>query len=148
MIRALAALFVSVNCWSQTIPPLYPAQTESDFVVRNFTFETGETLPELRLHYITIGNPDRDASGHVRNAVLIMHGTGGSGRGFMAEGFGGELFRAGQPLDAAKYFIILPDGIGHGKSSKPSDGLHARFPHYRYEDMVRADYLLVHDGLK
>jgi homoserine O-acetyltransferase len=147
MTRTLVALFLAVICWSQPTPQLY-RQTESDFVVRNFAFKAGETLPELRLHYITIGNPVRDASGHVNNAVLIMHGTGGSGRGFMSERFGGELFQAGQPLDAAKYFIILPDGIGHGKSSKPSDGLHARFPHYRYDDMVRADYLLVHDGLK
>jgi homoserine O-acetyltransferase len=148
MIRALAAMFLAVTCWPQTPPPVYPEQTESDFVVRSFTFKSGETLPELRLHYITIGHPARDASGHVSNAVLIMHGTGGSGLGFTSEGFGGELFRAGQPLDAAKYFIILPDGIGHGKSSKPSDGLRARFPRYRYDDMVRADYLLVHDGLK
>ena len=148
MTRSLLVLILAVTCWSQTTPPLYPEQTESDFVVHNFAFKAGETLPELRLHYITIGKPDRDAYGHVSNAVLIMHGTGGSGRGFTSEDFGSELFRAGQPLDAAKYFIILPDGIGHGKSSKPSDGLHARFPHYRYDDMVRADYLLVHDGLK
>jgi homoserine O-acetyltransferase len=148
MIRALAAMFLAVTCWPQTQPLVFPEQTESDFVVRNFAFKSGETLPELRLHYITIGHPARDASGHVSNAVLIMHGTGGSSRGFISERFGSELFLAGQPLDAAKYFIILPDGIGHGKSSKPSDGLHARFPHYRYDDMVRADYLLVHDGLK
>jgi homoserine O-acetyltransferase/O-succinyltransferase len=148
MIRTLLPLFLAATCWSQTGAPSYPEQSESDFVVRNFGFKSGETLPELRLHYITIGKPVRDASGHVSNAVLIMHGTGGSGRGFTGEGFGGELFRAGQPLDAATHFIILPDAIGHGKSSKPSDGLHARFPRYRYDDMVRADYLLVHDGLK
>jgi homoserine O-acetyltransferase len=148
MTRMLLPLFLGVACWAQTPQPLYPEQTESDFIVRNFAFKTGETLPELRLHYITIGKPVRDGSGHVGNAVLIMHGTGGSGRSFTSDGFGGELFKAGQPLDAAKYFIILPDGIGHGKSSKPSDGLHARFPHYRYDDMVMADYLLVHDGLK
>jgi homoserine O-acetyltransferase len=148
MIRTLAALFLAATCWSQATQTVYSQQTESDFVVHNFAFKSGETLPELRLHYITIGKPDRDASGHVSNAVLIMHGTGGTGAGFTSEGFGGELFRAGQPLDAAKYFIILPDGIEHGKSSKPSDGLHARFPHYRYDDMVQADYLLVHDGLK
>jgi len=147
-IRTLLPLFLGVTCWAQTAQPLYPEQTESDFVTRDFAFKSGETLPELRLHYITIGKPARDASGHVSNAVLIMHGTGGTGSGFMSERFAGELFRAGQPLDAAKYFIILPDGIGHGKSSKPSDGLHAHFPHYRYDDMVRADYLLLHDGLK
>jgi homoserine O-acetyltransferase len=148
MTRTLAAFSLAVTCWSQTNPPAYPGQTEGDFVVRNFAFKSGETLPELRLHYITIGKPDRDASGHVTNAVLIMHGTGGKGSGFTSEAFGGELFLAGQPLDAARYFIILPDGIGHGKSSKPSDGLRSHFPHYRYDDMVRADYLLVHEGLK
>jgi homoserine O-acetyltransferase len=148
MIRTLLGLLLAVTCWSQSTPPRYSEQTESDFVVRNFAFKSGGILQELRLHYITIGKPARDASGHVSNAVLIMHGTGGSGNGFTSERFGDELFRAGQPLDAAKYFIILPDAIGHGKSSKPSDGLHARFPHYRYDDMVRADYLLLHDGLK
>jgi homoserine O-acetyltransferase len=148
MIRALLPLLLAGTLWSQSTPSHYAEQTESDFVVRNFAFKSGETLRELRLHYITIGKPAQDASGHVGNAVLIMHGTGGNGSGFTSERFGDELFRAGQPLDAAKYFIILPDAIGHGKSSKPSDGLHARFPHYRYDDMVRADYLLVHDGLK
>lgn len=120
---------------------------EADFVARDFTFHTGEKLPELRLHYITIGEPRRDAAGHVRNAVLIMHGTGGSGRPFLGPGFGGELFGKGQPLDASRYFIILPDAIGHGGSSKPSDGLRARFPHYDYEDMVRADYRLLTEAL-
>jgi homoserine O-acetyltransferase len=149
MIRTLPALLLlAVTCWSQSTQPLSLGQTEGDFEVRNFSFQSGETLPELRLHYTTIGKPVRDAAGRVRNAVLIMHGTGGTGGGFASEIFGGELFRAGQPLDAAKYFIILPDAVGHGKSSKPSDGLHARFPHYRYADMVRAEYLLVHDGLK
>jgi homoserine O-acetyltransferase/O-succinyltransferase len=148
MLLVLLSMAVSAACWSQTAPPSYPQQTESDFVIRNFAFHSGETLPELRLHYITIGKPVRDASGHVSNAVVIMHGTGGTGGAFIGAGFGGELFRAGQPLDAAKYFIILPDAIGHGKSSKPSDGLHARFPQYRYDDMVRADYSLVRDGLK
>src|SRR5580692_4511379 len=145
MIRALLPLLLAGTLWSQSTPSHYAEQTESDFVVRNFAFKSGETLPELRLHYITIGKPDRDASGHVTNAVLIMHGTGGKGSGFTSEAFGGELFLAGQPLDAARYFIILPDGIGHGKSSKPSDGLRSHFPHYRYDDMVRADYLLVHE---
>jgi homoserine O-acetyltransferase len=148
MVRTLLPLFLAVIGWSQTDTPPYPEQMESDFVAHNFAFKSGEKLPDLRLHYITIGKPARDASGHVTNAVLIMHGTGGSGRGFTGEGFGGELFRVGQPLDAAKYFIILPDAIGHGKSSKPSDGLHTRFPNYRYDDMVRASYLLVRDGLK
>ena len=125
----------------------FPTPTEGDFVVRDFTFATGETLPSLNLHYRTIGAPRRDASGTVRNAVLILHGTGGTGGGFLNQTFGGELFGAGQLLDATRYFIILPDGIGHGKSSKPSDGLHARFPHYTYDDMVRAQYQLVTEKL-
>src|SRR5262245_57729797 len=126
----------------------FPTPVERDFVARNFRFGTGETLPELRLHYRTIGTPRRDASGIVRNAVLILHGTGGTGAGFLSRTFGGELFGAGQLLDATKYFIILPDGIGHGKSSKPSDGLRTTFPKYTYDDMVRAQHELLTDGLK
>ena len=108
----------------------YPAPAQGDFVVRNFRFASDEKLPELRLHYRTLGTPHRDAQGVVRNAVLILHGTGGSGAQFIRPEFAGALFGAGQPLDASRYFIILPDGIGHGQSSKPSDGLHAVFPHY------------------
>ncbi|MBI1872377.1 MAG: alpha/beta fold hydrolase [Acidobacteria bacterium] len=126
----------------------YPAPVEGDFVVREFTFTTGEKLPELRLHYRTIGTPKRDASGVVRNAVLILHGTGGSGQGFLSPNFGGQLFGAGQLLDATRYFIVLPDGIGHGRSSKPSDGLRMTFPKYTYDDMVRAHHALLTDGLK
>jgi homoserine O-acetyltransferase len=126
----------------------YPAPVDGDFVVSNFTFGTGEMLPALNLHYRTIGAPRRDRSGVVRNAVLILHGTGGSGNGFLTPTFAGQLFGAGQLLDATRYFIVLPDGIGHGKSSKPSDGLHARFPKYTYDDMVRAQHALLIDGLK
>jgi homoserine O-acetyltransferase/O-succinyltransferase len=126
----------------------YPPPTEADFTIQNFKFGTGETLPQLRLHYRTIGTPRRDASGVVQNAVLILHGTGGTGAGFLSQTFGGELFGAGQLLDATKYLIVLPDGIGHGKSSKPSDGLHARFPKYTYDDMVRSQHALLTDGLK
>src|SRR5499425_2620397 len=118
----------------------YPTPIEADYVIENFKFKTGEVLPELRLHYRTIGTPLRDASGIVRNAVLIMHGTGGTGGGFLTPGFAGQLFDEGQLLDGNTHFIILPDGIGHGRSSKPSDGLHARFPHYTYDDMVFAQY--------
>ena len=125
-----------------------PAAIEGDFTARNFTFGSGETLPELKLHYRTIGTPRRDASGAVRNAVLILHGTGGTGAGFLSRTFGGELFGAGQLLDATRYFIILPDGIGHGKSSKPSDGLKMKFPKYTYDDMVRAQHAMLTDGLK
>ncbi len=102
----------------------------------------------LNLHYRTIGTPQRDASGVVRNAVLILHGTGGTGAAFLSQTFGGELFGAGQPLDATRNFIILADAIGHGKSSKPSDGLHAKFPKYTYDDMVRSQHALLIDGLK
>jgi homoserine O-acetyltransferase len=144
MVRSLLVLLLSVAAWAQTAPQ----PVESEWVARDFTFKSGEKLPELRLHYITLGAPARDAAGHVRNAVFIMHGTTGSGRAFLNPQFGGELFGPGQPLDATRYFIILPDAIGHGQSSKPSDGLHMKFPHYDYDDMVRADYLLIHDGLK
>src|SRR5262249_38666362 len=113
--------------------PAVPAAVEGDYVARDFRFGTGETLPELKLHSRTLGTPQRDASGVVRNAVLILHGTGGTGAGFLSRTFGGELFGPGQLLDAARYFIVLPDGIGHGKSSKPSDGLHMRFPKYTYD---------------
>ena len=129
---------------SQAAPP-QPA--EGDFVLRNFRFTSGETLPELRIHYRTYGTPRKDAGGVVGNAVLIMHGTGGTGAQFTGRGFAGELFNPGQPLDATKYFLILPDDIGHGRSSKPSDGLRAKFPRYGYSDMVEAEYLLVTEGL-
>src|SRR4029077_18893534 len=98
-------------------------------------FGSGETLPALTVHYRTIGTPRRDASGTVRNAVLILHGTGGTGAAFLSPTFGRELFGPGPLIDATRYFIVLPDGIGHGKSSKPSDGLRARFPKYTYDDM-------------
>jgi homoserine O-acetyltransferase len=125
----------------------YPAPAEGDFVIRDFRFRSGEVLPELRLHYTTVGTPQKDSAGVVRNGVLIMHGTGGTGRAFLREQFAGVLFGPGQLLDATKYFIILPDAVGHGGSSKPSDGLHARFPHYGYRDMVEAQYRLLTEGL-
>ena len=125
-----------------------PAPVEGDYVIRDFHFASGETLPELRLHYTTYGKPRRDAHGKVENAVLILHGTGGSGHSLINDHFSGLLFGKGQVLDSNKYFIILPDGIGHGKSSKPSDGLHARFPKYAYADMVAAQHTLVQQGLE
>ena len=126
----------------------YPAPTEGDYTIRDFKFTSGETLPELRLHYRTIGKPEKDAQGKTTNAVLIMHGTTGSGAQFVPRPeFADQLFAKGHPLDATKSFIILPDGIGHGKSSKPSDGLHAKFPHYGYLDMVEAQYRLLTEGL-
>ena len=124
------------------------AKSEGDFVVANFHFASGETLPELRLHYITLGHPHRNGQGHVDNAVLIMHGTGGSGKSLMVDRFAGVLFGKDQLLDASRYYLILPDAVGHGRSSKPSDGLHARFPKYGYQDMVAAQYALVTQGLQ
>jgi len=124
-------------------PRNYPTPVEGDYGIQNFRFRSGETLPELRIHYRTIGAPQRDSSGIVRNAVLIGHGTGGAGTQFLSPQFANVLFGPGQSLDATKYYIILPDGIGHGGSSKPSNGLHARFPHYTYDDMVAAQYELL-----
>jgi homoserine O-acetyltransferase len=126
-----------------------PARAQVDtgtYVIRDFRFQSGETLPALRLHYMTIGRPRRDAAGVVRNAVLILHGTTGSGRQFLNPLFT-ELYGAGEALDTATHYVILPDGIGHGASSKPSDGLHARFPHYTYDDMVAAQYRLLTEHL-
>jgi homoserine O-acetyltransferase len=124
-----------------------PPQFESDFVITNFQFHSGQTLPGLRVHYLTFGKPERDANGTVRNAVLILHGTTGSCGQFLTPAFADELFGKGQPLDVTRYYIIIPDGIGHGRSSKPSDGLRAKFPNYGYLDMVEAQYRLVTDGL-
>jgi homoserine O-acetyltransferase len=141
-------LLVALGCpayqsnLSQSISP-----QQGDFVVRGFQFKSGETLPELRLHYRTLGKPARDASGRATNAVMILHGTGGSGQQFLAPQFANVLFGPGQPLDANRYFIILPDNIGHGNSSKPSDGLRARFPQYDYDDMVAAQHELLEKAL-
>jgi len=142
----LVLLFLTI-CFSPLLshaqtPPQrnYPAPVEGDYVISNFHFRSGETLPELKMHYRTIGTLQRDTSGVARNAILIGHGTGGAGTQFLSPQFGNVLFGPGQLLDATKYYIILPDGIGHGGSSKPSDGLHAKFPHYTYDDMVAALY--------
>jgi homoserine O-acetyltransferase len=120
---------------------------EGDYVARNFKFRSGETLPELRLHYATLGTPHRNARGEIENAVLILHGTGGDGKQFFRPQFADVLFAPGGVLDPAKYYIILRDGIGHGKSSKPSEGLRAKFPQYDYDDMVAADHELLTKGL-
>lgn len=145
---ALAAILAAVSVGAaKAEPPALAQAKEGDFVVRDFRFKSGETLPQLRLHYTTLGQPKRDAQGHVTNAVMILHGTGGTGRQFFAPQFADVLFAPGGLLDPAKYYIILPDGVGHGKSSKPSDGLHARFPHYDYDDMVLAQHELLTKGL-
>src|SRR5271170_4658123 len=120
---------------------------EGDYTAHDFHFKSGETLPALHLHYRTLGTPTRDANGRVTNAVLILHGTGGWGGNFLAPQFAGVLYGPGQLLDITRYYIILPDNIGHGKSSKPSDGMHAHFPQYEYADMVAAQHELVEKGL-
>ena len=124
-----------------------PEVKEGDFIVRDFRFGSGERLPELRMHYRTLGVPRKDARGRVDNAVMILHGTGGSGAQFLQPQFADELFGPGQPLDTSRHYIILPDNIGHGGSSKPSDGLRMRFPKYDYDDMVEAQRRLLADGL-
>src|SRR5436305_1413657 len=146
MRRSFASL-LSIAAANFAFAADYPTPTESDFTIRDFRFTSRETLPELRLHYRTLGKPEKDAQGKTTNAVLIMHGTTGSGAQFIRPEFAGELFGAGQPLDATKFFIVLPDGIGHGKSSKPSDGMHAKFPRYGYLDMVEAQYRLLTEAL-
>lgn len=124
-----------------------PKPAPGDFVVKDYKFENGETLPELKIHYLTLGTPQKNKDGVVTNAVIILHGTGGSGSNFLGRNFGGVLFGKGQLLDADKYFIVLPDNIGHGASSKPSNGLHAKFPHYCYHDMIVAQYRLLTEKL-
>ncbi len=130
-------------------PPAHdwPAPQAANFEIKDFVFASGERLANLRIHYMTLGAPHRDAQGEIDNAVLILHGTGGSGAQFLRPFFADQLYGKGQLLDASRYFIILPDDIGHGASSKPSDGMHARFPHYDYGDMVTAEHALVTQGL-
>ena len=144
MRRAIVFLLLAAT----TVFAQQPTPEEHDFTTHNFRFQSGETLPDLRLHYTTLGKPQTDAQGHTTNAVLILHGTGGTGHQFLRPSFSGVLFGPGQLLDATKYFIILPDNVGHGASSKPSDGLRTKFPHYDYDDMVTLQHLLLTDGLK
>ena len=146
MTRLLLALLLLLPtpAWAQLD---YPAAVERDFVVRNYTFTSGERLPEIKLHYRTIGEPRKDPDGVVRNGILILHGTGGTGASFVGRGWAGQLYGKGQLYDASRYFIIMPDNVGHGASSKPSDGLRLRFPKYRYTDMVRLQHRLVTEGL-
>jgi homoserine O-acetyltransferase len=123
------------------------AQTQGDATFARHVFKSGEILDGVRIHYTALGKPRRDAAGTVRNAVLILHGTGGTGRGFLSATYGGELFGPGKLLDTANYYVILPDNIGHGGSSKPSDGQHMRFPHYNYDDMVALQHRLLTEHL-
>jgi len=148
LIRISAIVILgSISVAQQPASATKPVPVEGDYVSHDFHFKSGETLPELRMHYMTFGKPQRDASGKVTNAVLILHGTGGSGRQFLQPQFADVLFGPGQLLDASRYFIVLPDNIGHGKSSKPSDGMHAHFPQYDYDDMVGAQHELLEKGL-
>ena len=138
-LSVLSAVILAMNCFA-ALAADYPAPKQGDFIARDFKFHTGETMPELRLHYTTVGEP-------TGQPVLVLHGSGGSAASMLTPAFAGELFGPGQPLDASKYYIIIPDGIGHGKSSKPSDGMKTAFPKYNYEDMVDAQYRLVREGL-
>ncbi len=142
---AAASACAQQSGWSSSIPP-----KEGDFVTRDFKFSDGQSLPEVRLHYTTIGTPRRDANGRVTNAVLILHGTNRAGRVFLIPSFAGVLFGPGQLLDVSKYYVILPDqlGAGLGNSTKPSDGLRGQFPHYDYSDLVRASQILLAQGLQ
>jgi len=140
----LVLLATSSCLQAADIPPASPG----DYRIKEFRFASGERLPEVRIHYRTFGQPRRDAQGKVRNAVLILHGTGGDGESLMNTAFTGELFGQGQPLDAGRYYIIIPDNLGHGKSTKPSDGLRAQFPRYGYHDLIEAQYRLLTEGLQ
>jgi homoserine O-acetyltransferase len=149
---ALAALLLQATApVASSAPP--PAATsawptrEADFTAPNFRFRSGETMASVRIHYTMLGQPHRDAKGEIDNAVMVLHGTGGTGKQFLSPQFADELYGPGQPLDIRRYWIILPDNIGHGASSKPSDGLHMRFPKYDYDDMVELQHRLLADGL-
>ncbi|HXE07557.1 MAG TPA: alpha/beta fold hydrolase [Acidobacteriaceae bacterium] len=146
---ATAAVFATLAAapYAQTPASTHWPTKDGLYTIANFRFGTGETLPELRLHYLTLGTPHRDAAGHVDNAVLLLHGTGGNDTNLIAPSFSDVLFGPGQPLDITRYFLIFPDDIGHGHSSRPSDGLHMRFPHYDYDDMVRSQHQMLLDGL-
>jgi len=141
------AALLSTTAHAQSGNPWAAVGTQGDAYLRNFTFAEGGRLDTLRLHYTTLGSPRRDAQGVVRNAVLVLHGTGGTGRGFLNSTYAGGLFGPGQSLDSSQYFIVLPDGIGHGASSKPSDGLRAKFPRYGYRDMVTAQQRMLTETL-
>ena len=145
----VVSVLIATSSSAQTAAPPASKFTpqEGEYVLKDFHFKSGETLPELRMHYMTLGKPVRDANGRVTNAVLILHGTGGSGRQFLQPQFADVLYGPGQLLDVSRYYVILPDNIGHGKSSKPSDGMRAHFPQYEYDDMVRAQYELLTQGM-
>jgi homoserine O-acetyltransferase/O-succinyltransferase len=137
---------MATDAQTSPAPNHWPTQ-DGNYVVKDFHFGSGESLPELKLHYITLGKPHRDAAGHTDNAILLLHGTGGNAHSLMNPAFSDVLFGPGQPLDITKFYIILPDEIGHGESSKPSDGMHMHFPQYDYDDMVAAQHTMLVEGL-
>ena len=138
---AILAAALSALSGADAIAADYPSPSQGEFIAHNFKFHGGEVMPELKLHYTTVGEP-------TGQPILVLHGSGGSAASMLTPAFAGELFGAGEPLDASKYYIIIPDGIGHGKSSKPSDGMKTAFPKYDYDDMVEAQHRLVTEGLK
>src|SRR5882672_9685758 len=145
--HALIAAFlcaVAPGAFAQTT---WPNQKEADYVIKDFRFADGETIPELRMHYMTLGTPKRNAAGEITNGVVLLHGTSGSGKNWLLPTLADELYAKGQPLDASETFIIIPDAIGVGASSKPSDGLKGKFPHYRYHDTVEAEHRVVTEAL-
>jgi homoserine O-acetyltransferase len=147
-VLALVLLIAAPSVSAQPSPPPRWQSTESDFIARNVTFRSGERMEEVRIHYATLGRPHRNRSGEIDNTVVLLHGTGGSGRQFLQPQFADELFAPGQPLDIERYWIILPDNIGHGRSSKPSDGLRMRFPRYDYDDMIALQHRLLTQHLR
>ena len=148
LLVGVAAAQTAAPVWHPPAPPPshWPIK-DGSYSIPNFRFGTGETLPELKLHYLTLGTPHRNAAGHTDNVILLLHGTGGDAHSLLNPAFSDVLFGPGQPLDTTKYFIVLPDDIGHGESSKPSDGLRMNFPHYDYDDMVRSQHQMLLEGL-
>src|SRR5215468_7386991 len=144
---ALVSLMLPWPGTAQSLPAFKPEPSEGDYLIKNFRFRSGETLPEVRLHYRTLGTPRRDRDGRIVNAALLLHGTTSSGKTYLLPGMASALFASGAPLDVSQWFLIIPDNIGAGGSSKPSDGLHARFPAYNYADLVEAQHRLVAEKL-
>ena len=148
-VRALAivALLLGTVSAAAAAETKWPNYQEADFVIKDYVFKSGESLPEVKIHYRSLGTPKRDAAGNVVNAVLLLQGNTGTSANWLRPSLADELFGAGQPLDAAQYFVIMPDALGRGGSSKPSEGLRAKFPHYRYHDMVDLQHRLIAEGL-
>jgi homoserine O-acetyltransferase len=143
----MLGLIAALAAQAAAPPPKSWLTREGDVILKEFRFGDGESLPEVRMHYTTLGSPHRNAKGEIDNAVMVLHGTGGDGHQFLRPQFADELYGPGQPLDIRKYWIILPDNIGHGKSSKPSDGLKMKFPKYDYADMIEAQHRMLTEGL-